>query len=232
MTASDGQPDRILIVEDDPGISAFLAKGLRKEGFDVDIDATGEALVDVVRAGRFRLVVLDRMLPDVDGADLCRQLRDAGDDTMVLMLTAKDALDDKLDGLNAGADDYLTKPFAFDEFLARLQALLRRAPQPDANTVLRIADLVIDVTRKRAERGGRDLQLTATEFRLLQYLAENAGNVLSRADLLKAVWDYEFDPQTNVVEVYITYLRRKLDLGADVKLIRNHRGFGYYLGID
>lgn len=232
MTASDGQPDRILIVEDDPGISAFLAKGLRKEGFDVDIDATGEALVDRVRAGRFRLVVLDRMLPDVDGADLCRQLRDAGDDTMVLMLTAKDALDDKLDGLNAGADDYLTKPFAFDEFLARLQALLRRAPQPDANTVLRIADLVIDVTRKRAERGGRDLQLTATEFRLLQYLAENAGNVLSRADLLKAVWDYEFDPQTNVVEVYITYLRRKLDLGADVKLIRNHRGFGYYLGID
>lgn len=232
MTASDGPPDRILIVEDDPGISAFLAKGLRKEGFDVDIDATGEALVDRVRAGRFRLVVLDRMLPDVDGADLCRQLRDAGDDTMVLMLTAKDALDDKLDGLNAGADDYLTKPFAFDEFLARLQALLRRAPQPDANTVLRIADLVIDVTRKRAERGGRDLQLTATEFRLLQYLAENAGNVLSRADLLKAVWDYEFDPQTNVVEVYITYLRRKLDLGADVKLIRNHRGFGYYLGID
>ncbi|MGI3212332.1 response regulator transcription factor [Roseovarius tibetensis] len=232
MTVSDGPPDRILIVEDDPGIAAFLAKGLRKEGFDVDIDATGEALVDRVRAGRFRLVVLDRMLPDVDGADLCRQLRDAGDDTMVLMLTAKDALVDKLDGLNAGADDYLTKPFAFDEFLARLQALLRRAPQPDANTVLRITDLMIDVTRKRAERGGRDLQLTATEFRLLQYLAENAGNVLSRADLLKAVWDYEFDPQTNVVEVYITYLRRKLDLGADVKLIRNHRGFGYYLGVD
>lgn len=232
MTSANATPDRILIVEDDSEIAAFLAKGLRKEGFEVEIDPAGKGLVETLRARRVRLVVLDRMLPGVDGARLCRELRDAGNDTMVLMLTAKDALDDKLEGLNAGADDYLTKPFAFGELLARIDALLRRAPQAGAGEVLRIADLVVDTTRKRAERGGRALQLTATEFRLLQYLAENAGQVLSRADILKAVWDYDFDPQTNLVEVYIAYLRRKLDRGAKTHLIRNHRGFGYYIGME
>jgi DNA-binding response OmpR family regulator len=151
---------------------------------------------------------------------------------MVLMLTAKDALDDKLDGLNAGADDYMTKPFAFGEFVARLRALLRRSPQAGPPQDIRIADLHVDPTRKRASRAGRDLDLTATEFALLHCLALRAGNVLSRAELLKQVWGYEFDPGTNLVEVYIAYLRRKVDHGADPKLIRNQRGFGYYIGVD
>lgn len=232
MTAVSAPPDRILIIEDDPEIAGFLAKGLRDEGFDVDIASSGDGFLDRLRDGGFRLVVLDRMLPDAEGAELCRKLRDSGDRTMVMMLTAKDALGDKLDGLDAGADDYMTKPFAFDELLARLRALLRRAPRPGADDEICIADLRLDVARKRAERAGRDLRLTATEFALLHCLASNPGGVLSRTDLLRAVWGYEFDPQTNVVEVYITYLRRKVDRGADTKLIRNHRGFGYFIGTE
>jgi DNA-binding response OmpR family regulator len=222
---------RLLIIEDDAEIAAFLRHGLIAEGYAVDIAATGAASLARVAEGDVRLAILDRMLPDAEGIELCRQLHDRDPDLRVLMLTAKDALEDKLDGLKAGADDYMTKPFAFQELLARLEALLRRAGLGGAHAPSErvIGDLRLDLARKAAFRGGRELGLTATEFALLQYLAEHAGAVVSRMQILNAVWGYDFDPNTNIVEVYIAYLRRKLDQGAEHKLIENVRGFGYVL---
>lgn len=221
---------RLLIVEDDEEITAFLHRGLTAEGYVVDIAATGNGVPVRVAEGDYRLVVLDRMLPDSDGVELCREIRATRSETMILMLTAKDALGEKLEGLSAGADDYMTKPFAFAEMLARLEALLRRAP---AHNVLPedvvVGDLHIDPVRKTATRAGRDLELTATEFALLQYLAEHAGTVQSRVDILKGVWGYNFDPHTNIVEVYIAYLRKKVEHEGEEKLIHTQRGFGYVL---
>ena len=221
---------RILIVEDDAEIAEFLSVGLGAEGYNVVVESGGTRLLDRVRAGDIGLVILDRMLPDAEGVDLCRRLRAVGDGTLVLMLTARDALEEKLEGLRAGADDYVTKPFAFEELLARIEVLLRRtSPAPPGEAVLRYADLAIDMPRKVAHRGGRELGLTATEFGLLRYLVENAGRVVSRMEILNAVWGYDFDPNTNIVEVYIAYLRRKVDRDFDTRLIQNVRGFGYQL---
>ena len=222
--------ERLLIVEDDAEIAAFLAKGLVAEGYAVDVCHLGRGLVPRLADADYRLVILDRMLPDAEGAELCRRLREGGDETMILMLTAKDALADKLDGLRAGADDYMTKPFAFEELLARLEVLLRRsrAVEEPASDI-RVGDLHLDLARKSARRADRELSLTATEFALLRYLAENAGTVVSRMDILNAVWGYDFDPHTNIVEVYIAYLRKKVDQDPAPKLIRNQRGFGYLL---
>lgn len=221
---------RLLIVEDDAEITAFLHQGLTAEGYRVDLAATGQGVPARVADGDYRLVILDRMLPDADGLDLCREIRAARSETMILMLTAKDALGEKLEGLGAGADDYMTKPFAFAELLARLEALLRRAPaDPVAPAQIVVGDLHIDLVHKTAMRAGRDLELTATEFALLQFLAEHAGTVQSRVDILKGVWGYNFDPHTNIVEVYIAYLRKKVEHADEEKLIHTQRGFGYVL---
>jgi DNA-binding response OmpR family regulator len=231
-------PDRILVVEDDPEITAILQKGLRAEGYAVDVAALADEAEGLLAAGVHRLVILDRMLPDAEGAAFCRRLRARGTQSMILMLTARDALADKLEGLRSGADDYVTKPFAFEELLLRIEALLRRAPDPagaptDATTGKIVSgDLRLDLDRMEAWRGDRALGLTATEFALLRHLAENAGRVISRADLLKAVWDYDFDPHTNIVEVYIAYLRRKVDQRTEQRLIVTHRGFGYSLSVE
>lgn len=221
---------RLLIVEDDAEIAQFLQSGLSAEGYEVEARADGHALMDRVREGGFDLVILDRMLPDAEGVDLCRRLRAQSTRILILMLTARDALGEKLEGLRAGADDYVTKPFAFEELLARLEALLRRSEPPEpAPTEIRVGELRLDLARKTAQRGERALGLTATEFALLRFLAENTGRVVSRMEILNAVWGYDFDPNTNIVEVYIAYLRKKVDRDAGVRLVRNVRGFGYVL---
>ena len=220
----------VLIVEDDEEIAALLYQGLTAEGYLVDLVHAGEGVPARVARRGYPLVILDRMLPDTEGVALCREIRAAGSDTMILMLTARDALAEKLDGLGAGADDYMTKPFAFEELLARLDALLRRAPIGTAIPAeIVVDDLHLDPVRKTATRGGRDLDLTATEFALLHFLALRAGTVQSRLDILKGVWGYNFDPHTNIVEVYIAYLRRKVELEDEPKLIQTQRGFGYVL---
>lgn len=224
---------RLLIVEDDVEIAQFLQRGLAAEGYEVEIRPDGQELVDCVQTGEFDLLILDRMLPDAEGVDLCRRLRAHDAKIMILMLTARDALGEKLEGLRAGADDYVTKPFAFEELLARLEALLRRSDPPEpAPTEIRVGELWLDLARKTASRGDRALGLTATEYALLRFLAENAGRVVSRMEILNAVWGYDFDPNTNIVEVYIAYLRKKVDRDAGVRLVRNVRGFGYLLAVE
>lgn len=217
----------ILIVEDDDEIAEFLENGLTVEGYRVDVLHEGSELLDKISRGRPDVVILDRRLPDADGVQLCQKMREAGHSTMVLMLTAKDAMDDKIEGLKAGADDYVTKPFAFGELLARLEALVRRTDAGELSSDLVIDDLRLDYSLKAAYRAERSLALTATEFSLLRFLAENAGKVMSRTKILSAVWGYDFDPNTNIVEVYINYLRKKVDFNQPVKMIVNVRGFGY-----
>ncbi|HLQ86847.1 MAG TPA: response regulator transcription factor [Salinisphaeraceae bacterium] len=221
---------RVLIVEDDPEIAEFLGTGLAAEGYEVTVRDDARDLPAQVHNGGFALLILDRMLPDAEGADLCQRLRAEGHNIMVLMLTAKDTLDDTVEGLRAGADDYMTKPFAFEELLARIEVLLRRsgAGQAAPEEVV-VGDIRIDLLLKKAHYAGQDLELTATEFALLRHLAEHAGRVLSRMDILSAVWDYDFDPHTNIVEVYIAYLRKKLERAGGAGLIRTSRGFGYLL---
>jgi DNA-binding response OmpR family regulator len=224
---------RILIVEDDVEIADFLATGLTGEGYIVTVLPDGHGLVEKVRGAEFAVVILDRMLPDAEGAELCRKLRAAGENVMILMLTAKDALDDKLEGLRAGADDYMTKPFAFAELLARLEVLRRHSAvdQPVQNEIV-VGDIRLDLSLKTAQRAGRELGLTATEFALLRHFSENVGRVVSRMDLLRAVWGYDFDPHTNIVEVYIAYLRKKLDHNGTSGTIQTVRGFGYLFASD
>ncbi|HLS19369.1 MAG TPA: response regulator transcription factor [Paracoccaceae bacterium] len=224
---------RLLIVEDDAEIAEFLAAGLAAEGYDVVTRPSGRDLIATVRDGRFAVVILDRMLPDAEGAELCQRLRAAGENVMVLMLTARDALDDKLEGLRAGADDYMTKPFAFEELLARLEVLLRRtgmAASPLDEII--VGDIRLDLFLRTGQRRGQELGLTATEFKLLRFLAENANRVVSRPDILRAVWGYDFDPHTNIVEVYVAYLRKKLDQAGPPNALQTVRGFGYRLASD
>jgi two-component system OmpR family response regulator len=218
---------RLLVVEDDPRIAGFLRRGLVAEGYSVETAADGRDALAQVRSEKFDVIILDRMLPGADGLEVCKQLRQAGDRTLVLMLTAKDSLQDKIEGLKGGADDYLVKPFAFDELLARIGALLRRPPTPTASHLLQVADLQLDTAAKAVRRGEREISLTAREFALLECLMKNAGVVLSREDLLSRVWHLSFEPGTNVVEVYIRYLRRKIDDGEAMPLIKTVRGFGY-----
>ncbi len=220
----------ILLVEDDLDIADFLLRGLQAEGYSTRHAASAAAMRQALQGAEFGLIVLDRMLPDGEGAELCADLRQQRPGQMILMLTAKDALEDKLHGLRAGADDYLTKPFAFQELLARIEALRRRGNagrDPMSNLIC--GPLVLDMMHKSATRDGTDLGLTPTEFGLLHYLVENVGRVVNRMEILGAVWGMNFDPNTNLVEVYIAYLRRKVDGPFGVKLIRNIRGFGYVL---
>ncbi len=217
---------RILVVEDDQSLGETLQQGLVEERYAVDLARDGEQAAYLAQVNPYDAVVLDIRLPKKDGYTLCREWRAAGLAMPVLMLTANDALDQKVTGLDAGADDYLTKPFEFDELLARLRALLRRARQ-QPSPVLRCADLELDPAAHRVSRGGRDLLLSALEFRLLHYLLTRQGEVVPRGDIIEHVWDMNYDGDSNVVDVYISYLRQKLDRGFPVKLIHTVRGVGY-----
>lgn len=216
----------ILVVEDDADIADVLQRGLQAEGYRVDTVGNGRDAITRTREQDYRLIILDLILPDLDGMEVCRTLRHEQSQALILMLTARDGLDDKIQGLRFGADDYLTKPFSFEELCARLQALLRRSHYREIETVLRVGDLTLDQTTRGVYRGDREIPLTTREFMLLEYLMANAGKILSRAQILYDVWKQDFDPQTNVVDVYIRYLRNKLgdDPGS---LIRTIRGIGY-----
>lgn len=218
---------RILLVEDERRISGFTAKGLREEGHVVDLAEDLDAARRAVALQTYDLLLVDRMLPDGDGLALVRELRRAGVRTPAICLTARDRVEERVEGLYGGADDYLVKPYAFDELLARVAAVTRRAGAGGAR--IEVADLVVDVEAHRVERAGRDVQLTPLEFSLLRYLAENAGKVLSRTRLLEHVWDVHHDPGTNVVDVYVGYLRAKVDKGFERPLIHTVRGVGYVL---
>jgi DNA-binding response OmpR family regulator len=218
---------KVLLVEDDRRILDFLKRGLEAEGYVVDVAENGSDGLAMAEVTEYPLVVLDRMLPGLDGLEVCQSLRRQGRTSLVLMLTAKDRLEDKLEGFRGGADDYLTKPFAFDELLVRMDALLRRGRYKETTELRQVGDLVLDLRTKTAVRGTREIALTAKEFALLDYLMANAGTVVSRTRLLTNVWHYGFDPGTKVIDVYIRYLRAKIDSGEDKPLIHTVRGFGY-----
>ncbi len=217
---------RILVVEDEPKIAGFLQRGLTGEGHRVELATDVASARMAARAERFDLLLVDRMLPDGDGLTLVRELRRSKDRTPAICLTARDRVEERVEGLYGGADDYLVKPFEFDELLARIAAVTRRAPTAEQ---IEIGDLSVDVQAHRVERAGQEIVLTAQEFALLRYLAENRGHVLSRTRLLDAVWGTTHDPRTNVVDVYISYLRAKIDRGFEQPLLHTVRGAGYVL---
>lgn len=219
---------RVLLVEDEPDAARILAKGLREEAYAVDVAGDGERALESAFVNDYDLVILDIMLPGRDGFEVCRELRAGGSAVPVLMLTARDAVEDRIAGLDTGADDYLTKPFDFEELLARARALLRRKPAL-LPAVIRVSDLAVDTKARRVSRGGRDVELTAKEYALLEYLARRAGEVVSRSDIAEHVWDETYDPFSKVIEVFIQRLRRKVDGGRRPKLIRTRRGEGYML---
>lgn len=220
---------KILLAEDDERIVEFLRRGLKAEGFVVDVAGNGEAALQLCHDHEYELIILDVMLPIVDGIEVCKTLRRQSKESLVLMLTAKDSVQDKIAGLHSGADDYLTKPFAFDELLARIAALLRRRPYKNIGDAPSVGDLVLDPATRSARRGTRAIELTAKEFVLLQFLMENAGTVLSRNRILSNVWEHNSETYTNVVDVYVRYLRRKIDLDGEKPLIRTVRGAGYMI---
>lgn len=219
---------RILLVEDDQRIARFVAKGLREQAYAVDVVGDGDEAGYKLSINDYDAVILDVMIPGRDGFAVCRDLRSAGIAVPVIMLTARDTVQDRITGLDSGADDYLTKPFAVTELLARLRALLRRGRVVRPATMT-IANLVLDTGAQRATRGGRALALTTKEYALLEYLAREAGRVVSRAEIAEHVWDENFDPLTNLIDVHINRLRRKIDNGFSSKLIHTRRGAGYIL---
>jgi DNA-binding response OmpR family regulator len=219
----------VLVVEDDPRVARVVERGLRDAGHRVEVASDGISGLEQVLGGTFDVVVLDVMLPKLDGLDLCRELRRKNVSTPVLMLTARDAIPDRVRGLDAGADDYLTKPFALEELLARVRALGRRASSEQGDEVLTLGDLRLDVIRHEVTRGDRRIDLTLKEFRLLEYLMRNAGRVLSRTQIADHVWGYDTDTTSNVVDTYVHYLRNKVDRDSPRPLIRTIRGLGYTL---
>jgi DNA-binding response OmpR family regulator len=220
---------RILVVEDERKVASFLRQGLTEEGHTVEVAADGATALDLILEGPpHDLIVLDLMLPRVDGFAVLKAARQRHVSTPVLVLTARDSVADKVRGLDLGADDYLTKPFSFDEFLARVRALLRRGAAVSA-PVLRLADLSLDPSTREVRRGGRRIALTAREHALLEYFLRNAGRVLTRPMLAEHVWGLDFDPESNIVDVYVGYLRRKIDAPAEAKLLHTVRGAGYVL---
>jgi DNA-binding response OmpR family regulator len=223
---------RILVVEDERKVASFLQQGLEEEGHAVVVAGDGAAaLAHVLGSEGYDLVVLDVMLPKQDGFGVLRAMRQHKVKTPVLMLTARDGVADKVAGLDLGADDYLTKPFAFEEFLARVRALLRRGTGPGA-PVLTLADLTLDPATRAVARGGRRITLTAREYALLEYLLRNAGRVLTRPMIAQRVWGLDFDPESNVVDVYVGYLRRKIDGEGERRLVHTVRGAGYKLAVE
>lgn len=218
---------RILLIEDDSETAAYVANGLRQHGYVVNVAGTGHDGLLLASNDSYDLFLVDRMLPGLDGLSLVKTLRGAGIQTPTLFLTALGEVDHRVEGLNAGGDDYLTKPFAFSELLARVQALLRRLPATAQPTTLRVADLEMDLLRRQATRAGRSLDLLPIEYRLLEYLMRHAGQTVTRTMLLEHVWDFHFDPKTNVVETNISRLRTKVDKPFPHELIHTVRGSGY-----
>jgi heavy metal response regulator len=222
---------RVLVVEDNPDMGPYLEQGLREHGFAVDLVTDGNVALDYAETGVYELLILDRMLPGRDGLEILRRLRAADIRTPAIFLTAKSAVIDRVEGLDAGADDYLAKPFSFAELLARIRVVLRRGPELQPS-VLRVADLSLDPTTHAVERSGQRVELSAKQFALLQYLMRHAGQVVSRTMIQEHVWNYEFDGLTNVVDVHINRLRNKVDRGFDRALIHTLRGVGYVLRDD
>lgn len=221
---------KLLLVEDQVTAAAYIAKGLREEGFLVDVANDGPDGLHLLLTGDYRLAILDVMLPGLDGWTIIETLRRAGKQTPVLFLTARDSVEDRVRGLELGADDYLVKPFAFSELLARVRVFFRRhAPTTAAETVLNVADLELDLLKHQAIRAGKRIELTSKEFSLLQFLMRRSGEVLSRTVLAEQVWDMNFDSDTNAVDVAVRRLRAKIDNDYDLKLIHSQRGVGYVL---
>jgi DNA-binding response OmpR family regulator len=223
---------RMLLVEDDPKIASFIAKGFRQDGFAVDHADNGDDGLHLALTEPYDAAVIDLMLPRTDGLTIIEKMRGQGINTPVIILSAKSDVDDRVRGLRAGSDDYLTKPFAFSELLARVQALIRRSSGASETTRLTVGGLSLDLLRREVKRDGRVIELQPREFSLLEYLMRNAGRVVSKTMILEHVWDYSFDPQTNVVDVLVSRLRSKVDRDFDTKMIHTLRGIGYVLRAD
>jgi len=218
----------LLVVEDEQRLARLLQRVLTEERHTVDVANTGDDGLSMALSGSYDLIILDRMLPDLDGVEITREMRAGSIATPVLMLTARGSIEDRVSGLNAGADDYLVKPFAMAELLARVSALLRRRDRaPDVSNQLRVGDLTLDLVRHEARRGDRIIELTAKEFALLEYLMQNPGRVLTRTQIIDHVWRYDLEAVSNVVDIYIHYLRDKVDRGFPRALIKTVRGVGY-----
>ncbi|WKN49355.1 response regulator transcription factor [Nocardioides sp. Arc9.136] len=230
LTRPDGSPLRVLVVDDEVNLAELVAMALRYEGWQVEVAHTGSKAVSTAREQRPDAVVLDIMLPDLDGLEVLRRMRATAPDLPVVFLTARDAVEDRVAGLTAGGDDYVTKPFSLEEVVARLRGLVRRAGARQAATssVLTVGDLTLDEDSHEVSRGGEEITLTATEFELLRFLMRNPRRVLSKAQILDRVWNYDFGGQANVVELYISYLRKKIDAGR-APMIHTLRGAGYVL---
>jgi two-component system OmpR family response regulator len=231
LRRADGSPVRVVVVDDEPTLSDLLSMALRYEGWDVKTAAEGRTAIQIIREFQPDVVVLDVMLPDIDGLQVLKRLRDDGQDTPILFLTAKDALDDRIAGLTAGGDDYVTKPFSLEELVARLRGLIRRSSvviADSADPQLRVGELVLDEESYEVRRAGRLIELTATEFELLRFLMRNPRRVMSKAQILDRVWSYDFGGRSSIVEIYISYLRKKIDAG-DTPMIHTVRGVGYMI---
>ena len=221
---------RLLLVEDQAKVARFIRRGLEEEQYAVDVAPEGEDALAMMMTARYDLVILDLMLPDIDGFEVCRRLRREGRSMPVLMLTARHAVEDKVTGLDLGADDYLTKPFEFAEFLARVRALLRRQDS-STSAEIQIGDLLLNTATHEVTRDGRRIDLSSKEYMVLEYLMRRAGRIVTRTMILEAVWSYDFDPGSNVVDVYVHYLRRKIDDPFSTKLLETIRGTGYRMRV-
>jgi len=220
---------RVLIIEDDSETASFLKKSLKESGHVADLAADGELGLEIGRSENFDVLIVDRMLPKLDGLTVISTLREEGIQTPVLILSALGDVDDRVTGLRAGGDDYLTKPYAYSELLARIEALARRSSPEETETRFSVGDLVLDRLSHKVQRGDQPIILQPREFRLLEYLMKNAGQVVTRTMLLENVWDYHFDPQTNVIDVHVSRLRSKIDKNYDVPLLHTVRGAGYVI---
>ena len=223
---------RLLVVEDDKKIASFVSRGLKEAGYVVDMAERGDDAFQLALHNHYDVAIVDLMLPGLDGLSLIERWRAQKVKMPVIILSAKRSVDDRVKGLQVGGDDYLTKPFAFSELLARIQALVRRSSQTIEPTTLSYADLTLDLLSREVRRGGKKIELQAREFALLEYLLRNAGRVVSKTMILEHVWDYNFDPKTNVIDVLVSRLRSKIDRDFDRKLIHTMRGFGYVLKLE
>ena len=223
---------RVLLVEDERKISTYVKRGLEEQGYAVDAAYTGREALDWASAVEFDLMILDILLPEIDGLTVCREIRKIGSRVPILMLTARDAIDDRVAGLDAGADDYLVKPFAMKELLARLRALSRRSNEAPKETLLQVADLTLDTLTQRVKRGGKFVRLASKEFSVLECLMREPERVLTRTQIAEHVWNYDVFNQSNVVDVYIRNLRRKIDDPFELKLIHTIRGAGYRISAE